>query len=97
MTLTVIATWIARDGEEEEVERAIRQLVEPSRAEPGCIAYVPHRLRDDARTFVLFEQYEDEAAYAAHTESEHFRRFALERGIPRLERRERLFAVRLDE
>lgn len=95
MTFTVIATWVAREGEEEAVEQAIRSLVEPSRAEPGCLSYLPHRLQDHPRSFVLVEQYENEAAYAAHTESDHFRTFALEQGIPHLERRGRLFCESL--
>ena len=35
----------------------------------------------------------DEAAYAAHAESEHFRRHGKEDGIPRLTSREREFLV----
>ena len=53
--------------------------------------YQPHRDPADPRVFLLYEQYTDEAAYAAHGASEHFRRFALEDAIPRLEARERSF------
>ena len=41
--------------------------------------------------FRLFEIYDDEAAYKAHAESEHFQRLALEQAIPQLESRERRF------
>jgi quinol monooxygenase YgiN len=41
--------------------------------------------------FVLFEVYDNEEAYRAHTESDHFRRLAIETAIPLLESREREF------
>jgi quinol monooxygenase YgiN len=41
--------------------------------------------------FRLFEIYDDEAAYKAHAESEHFQRLALGEAIPELEARERGF------
>src|SRR3954464_15257276 len=43
MAYTVSVTWIAKDGEEDAVATALEQLVEPSRAEPGVIHYIPHR------------------------------------------------------
>lgn len=91
MAYVVLATWIARPGEEAAVAAAIDALIEPSRAEPGNLVYQPHRDPSDPRRFVLYEQYVDEAAYRAHGESEHFRRHALDDAIPRLEARERSF------
>ncbi len=91
MAYVVIAKWTAREGEEDAVAAAIEALVEPSRAEPGSLLYQPQRDPEDPRVFLLYEQYVDEAAYKAHGESEHFRRHALEDGIPRLESRERSF------
>ena len=32
------------------------------------------RSRDEPRTFVLYERYDDEAAFQAHRESEHFKK-----------------------
>lgn len=91
MPFAVVATWVARAGHENDVEQSIRALVAPSQAEPGCLSYVAHRALDDPRTFVLVELYVDEAAYRKHGQSDHFRAFAAERGIPLLERRERVF------
>ncbi|OJU80373.1 MAG: antibiotic biosynthesis monooxygenase [Solirubrobacterales bacterium 70-9] len=93
MAYVVIAYWTAKDGEEDAVAAALTNLTEPSRAEPGNLAYVVHRDPEDARRFVIYEQYADEAAYQAHAESEHFRRFGKEDGIPRLSSREREFLV----
>ena len=41
--------------------------------------------------FRLFEIYADEAAYAAHGASDHFKTYALETAIPVLSNRERAF------
>jgi quinol monooxygenase YgiN len=87
----VTAKWTARPGQEDVVLEAIRRLIEPSRAEPGCRLYQPARDLDDPRVFVLIEVYDDEAAYRAHGDSEHFRRWAVDHAIPLLESRERTF------
>jgi autoinducer 2-degrading protein len=91
MAYVVLAKWVAKPGEEEAVAAAITALIEPSRAEPGNLAYLPHRDPADPRVFLLYEQYVDEAAYQAHGQSEHFTRHALQDAIPRLEARERSF------
>jgi quinol monooxygenase YgiN len=91
MAYVVIAIWVAKEGEEEAVADAISALAGPSREEPGNLVYEPHRSREDPRTFVVYEKFVDEDAYRAHGDSEHFRRFGLAEGIPRLEHRERLF------
>jgi quinol monooxygenase YgiN len=91
MAYVVLATWIAKPGEEEAVAAAIDQLIEPSRAEPGNLMYQAHRNPEDPRVFLLYEQYADEAAYRAHGESEHFKRLGHGDAIPRLQERTRSF------
>jgi quinol monooxygenase YgiN len=93
----VIARWTAAAGNEDGVEQALRKLTGPSRAEPGCRAYRPLRDVSDPRVFVIYEEYDDEAAYEAHAASEHFRRHALEEGIPLLESRERSYYFTVDD
>jgi quinol monooxygenase YgiN len=89
----VIAKWTAAEGEQEAVAGALAQLTEPSRAEPGNLAYLVHRDPDDPRVFLLYEQYVDEDAYAAHGASEHFQRIAVGDAFDRLASRERQFYV----
>jgi quinol monooxygenase YgiN len=96
MAYVVAAKWTAKAGEEARVLRGLEQLVEPSRAEPGCLMYVPHRDVGDPRVFFLYEQYTDEAAYRAHGDSEHFQRYGFGECIPLLESRERAFYETLD-
>jgi quinol monooxygenase YgiN len=91
MAYVVLAKWIAQPGEQDAVAAAIEALIEPSRAEPGNLLYLPHRDPSDPRVFLIYEQYTDEAAYQAHGASEHFSQHALQNAIPRLQARERSF------
>jgi autoinducer 2-degrading protein len=91
MAYTVAVTWIAKEGEEEAVAAALGRLVEPSRAEPGVQVYLPNRDPQDPSRFFIYEQYDDEAAYTAHTETEHFKRDGFGDAIPRLADRRREF------
>jgi len=61
----------------DEVTELLRQLTEASRQEPGCLAYIPHRVEGDSDTFLIYEQYTDKAAEAAHRQSAHFAKFAI--------------------
>ena len=90
MQVVLTVTWVARPGEEAEVERILRTMVPLTRAEPGCVQYVAHRSPEDPRRFFLYEVYEDEAALTAHSESEYFKRYVLGEALPRLETRERV-------
>lgn len=91
MGYVVTAKWTAKDGEADAVLAAIGKLVGPSREEPGCRFYQPTRGLEDPNVFFLFEIYDDEAAYAAHGESDHFKEYGLGEAIPLLESRERIF------
>jgi quinol monooxygenase YgiN len=91
MGYVVTAKWTAKEGEEENVLAAVRQLVEPSRAEPGSRFYQPNRDPENPRVLFFYEIYDDEDAYKAHGESEHFQRWGFGEAIPLLESRERWF------
>ena len=96
MGYVVTAKWTAKEGEEEKVYEAIRQLLEPSRAEPGNRFYQPNRDPEDPRVFFFYEIYDDEDTYRAHGESEHFQRWGFGEAIPLLESRERWFYRTID-
>ncbi|CAN3981235.1 putative quinol monooxygenase [Kitasatospora purpeofusca] len=48
--------------------------------EPGTLVYVNHRVPDEPRVRVFYELYADRAAFDAHEEQPHVRRFLAERG-----------------
>lgn len=59
----------------EDLERTLelsRRLVEYSRREPGCLAYIAHQQSDDPLRFCFYEAYADEAAIEAHRSSAHY-------------------------
>src|SRR3954454_18662243 len=89
MAYTVAVTWIAKPGEEDAVASALEALVEPSRAEEGVLVYIPNRDPEDPTKFFIYEQYVDEAAYTAHTETEQFKQWGFGDAIPRLLDRKR--------
>ena len=63
----------------------------PSREEPGCRFYQPCQDPESPGTFLIFEIYDDQAAYEAHGASEHFQQIGAGEAFPLLENRERSF------
>jgi quinol monooxygenase YgiN len=61
----------------EEISEILRHLADASRKEPGCISYIPHHLQDDPDTVLIYEQYRDDAALAAHRDSPHFKKYGV--------------------
>ena len=86
--LTLAAVYTVAAGREAEAEAHLRALVDGSRKEPGCHTYVVHRKQDDARTFLIYEQYDDEAALEAHRGTPHFLEHARNGLQTLMERRE---------
>jgi quinol monooxygenase YgiN len=98
VSYVVIATWVAREGQEETVAQILRENAVATNAEPGCREFTVYREKDQPRTFVLYEVYDDEAAFQAHREAEHFKRYVLDDAVAndRLEQRFAKFYEPLD-
>ena len=60
--------------------RISAEFTEATRAEPGCLWFDWSRSLDDPTEYVLVEAFRDDAAGAAHVQSEHFR--AAQRTLP---------------
>jgi quinol monooxygenase YgiN len=60
-----------------EIAETLRLLAADSRREEGCVSYIPHQAEDDPDIIIIYEQYRDAQALAAHRESEHFRMYAV--------------------
>ena len=73
-TVHVIATFFAEMGKEDDMERALLEMIEPTRREPGCIRYdLVRSLKGENYTeFVFLEEWESEAALDAHARTPHF-------------------------
>jgi len=96
VTYVVVARWVARPGEEEAVEQILRENAAESRLEPGCRMFEVARSTEQPRTYVLYEQYDDQDAFQAHRTSEHFKRNVLDNAVKRLEHRSATFYELLD-
>lgn len=86
----VVAIYLeAKPGEEEELAASLQALIEPTIAEPGVKIFLPYRSPSNSRAFFVYELYENEAGWAAHQETVHFKAF-IDQMLPRLARRERI-------
>ena len=86
----LLARYRAKSGQAEIVERTLLEMAEAVRRdEPGCLVYRAARSTEDRDVFVLYEEYEDEAALLAHRETPHFRTLVEGTVVPLLESRER--------
>jgi (4S)-4-hydroxy-5-phosphonooxypentane-2,3-dione isomerase len=92
----VVAKWVARQGEEDAVEQILRENGAESRREQGCRTFAVSRSTEEPRTYLLYEEYDDEAAFQAHRASEHFKRYVLDDAVNRLEGRSATFYESLD-
>ena len=61
----------------DEIAEVLRLVTSESRREPGCVTYIPHHVEGDPDTIVIYEQYKDAAALAAHRDSTHFKKYVV--------------------
>jgi quinol monooxygenase YgiN len=81
MELVVFARFHAREGEEEAVADAMREMRGPVRAEAGCLGIEYYRSIREPRLFYVHSRWIDEAAFDLHAILPHTLRF-LERVVP---------------
>ena len=70
-TLQVIARVTARPETVDAVKRILVSMLEPSRAEDGCIMYELLQCNEDPTDFTFVEEWTDEAALARHAATPH--------------------------
>ena len=71
MALYIFARFHARPGEEEAVADALRDVVPPSRGEPGCLGIHAFRSTRDPQLFYVHSRWKDEAAFETHASRPH--------------------------
>jgi quinol monooxygenase YgiN len=96
MAFVLAVRCTANEGEDDRVAALLAQLAEASRQEAGCRFYQPCRDPENPRAFLIFEIYDDQAAFEAHGASEHFQALGPGEAFPLLESRERAFYETLD-
>ena len=71
-----VLVWLkAKKGKEVPLARALKSLVGPSRAEPGCLVFDLHS-SEQPGDFFLHEIWTGEAALANHRQTPHFKHWS---------------------
>jgi quinol monooxygenase YgiN len=81
MELFIFARFHARPGHEGAVAEALRDILAPSREEPGCLSIHAFRSIREPQLFYIHSRWKDEAAFEHHAGLPHTIRF-LERVGP---------------
>ncbi|HZP12650.1 MAG TPA: putative quinol monooxygenase [Nevskiaceae bacterium] len=66
--LTILFYMTGKPGADAQLEALVREMVDESRAHDGCVTYTFHRQADDAREWMLIEEWRDKAALNGHVE-----------------------------
>jgi quinol monooxygenase YgiN len=80
--ITLIATLKAKPGRSEELAGRLSALVEPTRAEAGCINYDLHQSTEDQDVWMFYENWQSKADLDAHVQTPYLQ--ALIKDIPEL-------------
>ena len=73
--VTVIARVRAKQGMEETVKNTLVGLLEPSRADEGCINYDLHQDQENPALFMFHENWTSEEALNKHLATPHLQAF----------------------
>ncbi|WP_145950183.1 putative quinol monooxygenase [Paenibacillus sp. Y412MC10] len=73
--VTICAILKAKPGNEQSLRDVLIKLIEPSRAESGCMDYTLHNSLEDKGTFVFYESWIDEEAVQAHIKTDHYQTY----------------------
>ncbi|MDA9830089.1 antibiotic biosynthesis monooxygenase [Akkermansiaceae bacterium] len=73
--LTIIAHIHANPEQIDLVKAELHKVIEPTRAEKGCLNYDLHQDNEDPAHFFFFENWESRELWQAHMESLHLKDF----------------------
>jgi quinol monooxygenase YgiN len=87
--LIVTAFWEAKSGEVDALVDIIRRFLPQAQREPGVRAFQIHQSLTEPEKFFFYEVFRDEAAFADHQKTDHFKTLIAGEAIQRLAKRER--------
>ena len=87
--LIVTAFWEAKPGETETLVDIIRRFLPQAQGEPWTHAFQIHQSTTEPQKFFFYEVFKDEAGFAAHQQTTHFKELMQGEALPRLAKRER--------
>lgn len=71
--LTIVAHIIAKPDSIDHVKAELLKLIEPTRAEAGCLQYDLHQDDDEPTRFLFYENWLSRDQWQAHMDSPHLR------------------------
>ena len=77
---TVVAMLKAKSGKEAVLRQQLDALLEPTRAESGCLLYDLHRSTEEQGSFLFYETWADRAAWEQHMQTPHLKAFDAAQG-----------------
>ena len=87
--LVVTAFWEAKPDEVGSIAEILRQFLPQAQREPGVLAFQIHQSLTEPEKFFFYEVFRDEAAFAEHQQSAHFKTLIAGQALPKLAKRER--------
>lgn len=75
-TLTIIASFTAKPGQEERLRNELNAMIVPSLAEDGCIGYQPFTDPNRTDCMIIVEEWVSSAALDHHFSLPHFKHVA---------------------
>jgi len=87
--LVVTAFWEAKSAEVDSLVEIIRRFLPQAQQEAGVQAFQIHQSLTEPEKFFFYEVFDDEAAFAAHQQTEHFKTLIAGQALPKLAKRER--------
>lgn len=87
--LLVVAQWEAKAGEVEKVAAILGRFLPHAQSEPGVKLFLIGQGRENPAEFLFYELFVDEAAFAAHQASDHFKTMIAGEAVPLLAKRQR--------
>jgi quinol monooxygenase YgiN len=73
--ITLIVPIKAKAETVDVVRDRLREMAELTRKEPGNINYIIHELTEEAESFIIYENWRDQAALDFHMDQEYLKKF----------------------
>jgi quinol monooxygenase YgiN len=75
VSLHVFVRFEPRTGKQRQLQVALKAILEPTRAEPGCIRIHLYEASREPLAFFIHSEWVDDAAFDAHATLPHMTRF----------------------
>jgi len=87
--LVVTAFWEAKPVEVDQVVDILKRFLPQAQREPGVKAFQIHQSLTEPEKFFFYEVFRDEAAFADHQQTDHFKTLIAGQALAKLAKRER--------